>query len=156
MLYASVDDMIARFGQAEIIRLSTADGAEMVAVVPDPIVRALGESSALIDTYLRRRYRVPLDVAPHEVRRACQIMAYYDLSSGAQKQPSAQAAADRKEVLGWLAEIAAGTVLLDLEEVTVGDESYAATSSRDTIFQPTTLATTFGESGTSGSGGSFW
>ncbi len=96
MAYATIADMIDRFGESEMIRLSTPDGADLVAVVPDPIDRALDEASALIDTYLRRRYRMPLTVAPPEVRRACCILARYDLSTGGQRNPSDQVQAGQQ------------------------------------------------------------
>lgn len=151
-LYASIRDMVTRWGEAEMIRVSTPDGAEMVAVHAEPIERAIGENSALIDTYLRKRYRVPLDVAPHEVRRACCILTYYDLCTGGQKQPSEQAGKDRAEVVTWLGRIARGEVLLDLEEVAVGENSYAQEKTRDAVFSPTRL----GPIGGPDDGGVFW
>ena len=134
MAYATVDDMIGRFGQAEMIRLSTPDGAAMVAVLPAPIETALDDASAIIDTWLRRRYRVPLSVCPPELRRAACILARYDLSTGEQKNPSEQTVADRADALKWLAAIGAGTALLDLEEVAVSDQSYATMQSRDQVY----------------------
>ncbi len=136
MAYAAVSDMIDRFGQAEMIRLSTADGAPMVAVNPEPIARALDDASAIIDTWLRKRYRMPLTVAPPEIRRACCILARYDLSIGEQRNPAEQTIEDRKEVMSWLRAIGAGSALLDLDEVTVSDQSYATQSSRAQVYNP--------------------
>ncbi|MBS3025347.1 gp436 family protein [Acidiphilium multivorum] len=134
MAYATITDMIDRFGESEMIRLSTPDGADLVAVVPDPIDRALDEASALIDTYLRRRYRMPLTVAPPEVRRACCILARYDLSTGGQRNPSEQIQAGQQQIVSWLKAIAQGTVHLDLDEVPIGDQSYAQSSSREPVY----------------------
>lgn len=131
MAYAGIDDMVERFGQTELIRLTTPDGQEMVAVNAGTIARALEEASALVDTYLRRRYLVPLGVAPREIVRATCAIARYDLSFGESREPGEQVRLAKKEAVDWLAQIAAGTVLLDLEEVQSGDDSYAQVSVRD-------------------------
>lgn len=134
MAYATVADMIERFGEAEMIRVSTPDGADMVAVVCEPVEAALREVSAVIDSYLRKRYRTPLDVAPDEVTRACCILARYELSTGGQRQPTETMTAARKETIDWLSLIARGTVLLDLQEVDIGDQSFAQTESRRPVY----------------------
>ena len=130
MPYATVDDMIARFGEAEMVRVSTPDGADMVAVVPAPIWSALDRASAMIDTYLRKGYRVPLDVAPQEIKDACGVLARYDLSSGGQRTPTETMTTERASTIKWLLGISRGDVLLDLQQVDIGDESYAQTASR--------------------------
>ena len=132
--YATVADMVSRFGEAEMIRLTTPDGADMVAVVAQPAQAALNEASAVIDTYLRRRYRVPLDVAPLEIRRAACILARYDLASAGSRTPSDLMTTERKDVTGWLREISTGNARLDLDEVTVSDESYAQAQTRPATF----------------------
>lgn len=134
MAYATIADMIDRFGEAEMIRLSTADGVDLVAVNNEPIERALDDASALIDTYLRRRYRMPLTVAPSEVRRACCILGRYDLSTGGQRNPSDQVKDGQQQTISWLKAIAAGTVHLDLDEVAVGDQSYAQSTAREPAY----------------------
>jgi phage gp36-like protein len=134
MAYATVDEMIVRFGEAEMMRLTTPANADLVAVQREPAMVALGDASAMIDTYLRKRYRAPLDVAPKEIKRACCILARYDLATGEQKQPTETMVNERKETLGWLKQIANGDVVLDLEEVTTGDESFAAMQSREPVF----------------------
>jgi phage gp36-like protein len=134
MAYATVEDMIVRFGEEQMIQLSTPAGTDMVAVVREPVVVALGEVSAIIDTYLRKRYRAPLDVAPKEIKRACCILARYELSTGEQKQPTETMTEQRDATISWLKQISTGAVVLDLEEVASGDESYAAMSGRDPVF----------------------
>jgi phage gp36-like protein len=128
MAYATSDDMVARFGTTEMIRLSTPFGQDMVAVVEDPIDTALDDASSVIDSYLRRRYAVPLVAAPPEIRRACQLLARYDLYQGEQKSPTEQVTRDRDETLVWLRAVSRGEVVLDLREMLSADESTAMTS----------------------------
>lgn len=57
MHYATVQDMIDRFGERELIQLTD---PEIVAVQAARAERALGDAQALVDGYLGRVYRLPL------------------------------------------------------------------------------------------------
>lgn len=146
MAYANIADMVLRFGEAEMMRATVPDGQPATEVVPGPVVAALDDASAMIDSYLRKRYHVPLTVAPPEINRACCILARYDLNTGGDKAPSEQTKEDRKEVLSWLERIARGLVLLGMEELTDGEESFAEAQSRGGP----------GDAGYAGDGCGFW
>lgn len=122
--------MVDRFGQVELIRLTTPADQDMDTVQADPVLRALDEASALIDGYLRRRYQVPLDLVPAEVKRATCFLARYDLSQGENKEPSEQVVSARKETISWLTQVSKGEVLLPLAEVAPGDNSFARVQTR--------------------------
>lgn len=113
MPYASQADMVMRFGQAEMIRLS-APGDELPSS-PDAakIGVALADASGIIDTALRNRYALPLTFFPPEITRACCVLARYDLARGQDKQPSKEMIAERRETMDWLASLSTGTALLD-------------------------------------------
>lgn len=130
MVYATPSDMIDRFGQAEMIRLTTEDGAAMTAVDTDKLTRAIAEAQAQADTFLRKRYDVPLTEVPLEIRRVVCIMARYDLAHGESREPSEQVRLARKEAIEWLGQIARGEVELDLDEVQSGSDSFAIMSDR--------------------------
>ncbi len=134
-MYATLQDMIDRFGQTEMIRLTTPDGQPME-TVQEPIVdNALVYAASLIDSYLRKRYAVPLDLVPAEINRACMMIARYELSIGEQKTVSEETRLARKDCISWLDDVAAGKVLLDLQEVPSGDDSYAQASTRQQVFR---------------------
>lgn len=151
MAYATVDDMVLRFGQAEMIRATTPDGAEAVAVVPEAIEVALADASELIDSYLRKRYRVPLVTPPAVINRACCMLARYDLGMGGERSIAEQVAKDREETITWLARISRGDVVLGMEEVTAGDESFATAHGR-----PDMLSGRSGGCGGGREGFGFW
>lgn len=130
MAYAAVQDMIERFGAAEMVRLSTPDGEDMETVVAAPVESALDSASALIDSYLRKRYRVPLDVSLPELREGCMKLARYGLAQGGDREPSAQMKEARDETVSWLRDVSTGKALLDLEEIAPGDNSFAQVSTR--------------------------
>lgn len=75
MAYATVSDLIARFGEAELIQLTDRAGAHAV----DGAIaqRALDDAAAEIDGYLASRYQLPLPTVPPLLARiACDIARY--------------------------------------------------------------------------------
>jgi phage gp36-like protein len=133
MSYATINDLVERFGAVELARLTTPDGQPVDVVVTDTAQRALDDSTGVIDSYLRKRYATPMPTPPAEIVRACAILARYDLSFGEQKEPSEQVRLQRKEVIDWLDRVAKGEVLLD-GALPAGDYSYAKTSDRPATF----------------------
>ena len=89
MQYATVQDMIDRFGEPEMIQLT--DAAHQVAVQPARIQLKLDDAHALADGYLARVFALPLTgcakpvgvgavemVPPPQLTRAvCDIARYY-------------------------------------------------------------------------------
>lgn len=122
MQYASVQDLIDRFGEAELIQLTDPDA--QAAVQTARVQRALDDAQALADGYLGRVFALPLAgcakpvgvgaveyVPPPQLTRiVCDVARYYlydDLAPEAEvyrrfKNASAelQAIADGKAVLG--------------------------------------------------------
>lgn len=114
MSYAVVDDMVARFGETEVLRLSQPEDRTSETIVASKVELAIADGSALIDDYLRGRYLVPVAVAPDSLVRATCILARYDLAKGERVEPTEQMRLDRKEVIGWLEGIAAGRINIDV------------------------------------------
>lgn len=143
MAYASIQDLIERFGETEMIRLTTPPDQDMDTVQTAPAERALADASAVIDGYLRRRYQVPLDLVPAEIGRACCMLARFDLCLGGNREPSEQVVSARKDTVEWLTKISVGTVLLPLAEVKPGAQSFAQVQTRGAVFgaQDTSVAT---------------
>lgn len=82
MTYATIDNMIARFGANELLQLSDRDltGERDDAVLQGALVSASGE----IDGYLAGRYAIPLaSVTPIITDYCCDIARYRLCGSGA-------------------------------------------------------------------------
>ena len=60
-MYASVNDMVSRFGEAELLRLAMTPTGELDQAA---ITIALQDAGALIDGYLAGRYPLPLAHIP--------------------------------------------------------------------------------------------
>lgn len=140
MPYATVQDMIGRFGETEMLRLSSVDGELPETVTVAPVEQAIADADGIIDSYLRKRYAVPLSPVPQVITRASCILARYDLCTGGDREPPTQVVNDRKDIVAWLTQIANGTVTL--EGVTpVLPSSVGRTQDRERMYG------TFGERG---------
>lgn len=114
MAYATLADMTARFGEEELVHLSAAPGGLDGPPVAAKVTVALNDATALVDSYLRRRYLVPLVAPiPAEIVRAACVLARFDLAHGDQREPTEQMRLARKEVIAWLERLSEGSSLLD-------------------------------------------
>lgn len=109
-MYATTADLIAKYGETEIARLTTAQGAAAVEVDPVRCAAAIADAAATVDSYLRARYAVPLATAPREVTLATLVLARHELAHGDGREPSTQMIEARKETLRWLERVASGAV----------------------------------------------
>ena len=134
-MYSSVDDMIQRFGEVELTRMTTPQGQAMEFPDPDRINAKLVDASALVDSYVRRRYAMPITgTVPAEITRAAAILARYDLATGDNRQPNDEMRADRDQVMGWLRDVRDGKALLDLSVVSSSEESHATVATRRPVY----------------------
>jgi phage gp36-like protein len=141
MPYATLADMNEMFGEPEMIRLTAPDGELDGPVVEEKVDRAIGDATDLIESYLRRRYVVPLTApVPAAIRRACGHLARFDLAHGDQKEPTEQMRLSRKETIDWLKALASGDAELP-GAVPLGGASGAGAmvSDRDRAFSDASL-----------------
>lgn len=142
-MYASVSDMIARFGETQIIRLSRPEDRTAETVDEEKVNIALTDASALIDGYIRGRYLVPIAVPPAEIVRAACVLARYDLSDTERSSPSDEMSKGRADVIKWLEAISKELVNLDVPRALVsgGDQvgSGPRISDRGRVFSQDTL-----------------
>lgn len=140
MGYATVQDMIDRFGETEMIRLSQPEDRTADTVLVAKVETAIADGSALVDDYLRGLYGTPLTSPPESVVRAVCVLARYDLAKGERTDPTEQMRLDRKEVIDWLKGIAAGLVKIDAPPAGLpGNSGGARVSDRCDIFNDRNL-----------------
>lgn len=79
-MYASVADMVARFGETEVLELTDQEHTgEINEAVAE---RALRDAAAEIDGYLAARYRLPVTDTPRLLSLLCTDIARYRLQKG--------------------------------------------------------------------------
>lgn len=113
-MYATVTDMIARFGETHLIRLSRPEDRNAETVDVEKIERALTDVSGVIDGYIRGRYLVPIASPPVEIVRAACVLARYELAQGEHMEPSEEMSKARKETITWLENISKELINLDV------------------------------------------
>jgi phage gp36-like protein len=132
MGYATQADMIARYGETELIQL-TDDHAVPGMIAAEVVASALADADAVIDSHLvGGGYTLPLATAyPILIKTAC-ALARYSLYR-AERPEAVQA--DYADALGWLVNLARGTVSLPAASAPAG----VATATRTMVYDATFL-----------------
>lgn len=108
MAYASLPDLIARFGEAELAQVADTDNTGEID--PALVNRALGDADAEIDAALIGRYALPMTAAPVLLARIACDLARESLYSDA---PTELVTERAKRARDMLAQIAKGVMRLD-------------------------------------------
>ncbi|WP_226779514.1 gp436 family protein [Oceaniglobus trochenteri] len=118
MSYATLDNLTDRFGSRLLVQLT--DRGEVVTdtIDTDVIDRALADTDAAIDGYLKDRYVLPLAETPPLIADLAQSIAIYKLHVYA---PDPKIEADYKDALRTLRDIASGVVRLSVAGVEVSE-----------------------------------
>jgi phage gp36-like protein len=108
MAYAAKSDMIAAFGEEQLIQLT--DRAQL-GVIDDAVLNAaLDSASAEIDAYVGRAAQLPLPNPPKILTGLTCTVARWKLDSD---QPEGRVRMDYDDALAFLDKIAKGAVMLD-------------------------------------------
>ncbi|WP_440411141.1 gp436 family protein [Neorhizobium petrolearium] len=117
MPYATQQDLIDRFGNAELVQLTDKVNRPASTIDVVPVDRALSDATALIDSYIGKLYRLPLSaVPPILVKYACDIARYYLHGKAAEKDDAVSRGFN--EATTWLINVSKGLVALEAEGVT--------------------------------------
>ncbi|MEW5729149.1 MAG: DUF1320 domain-containing protein [Pseudomonadota bacterium] len=111
MAYITIDDLIARFGSAELI--DVADRDDDGAADPDVVAAAISDAEDVINGYLAAVATVPLTTVPEVVKRLASQIARWFLHKD---DPSEAIRQGYKDAIALLDEIRAGDFRLDLGE----------------------------------------
>lgn len=111
MSYATVADMLARFGEAELRQLSDIDTPRTGAVVDAVVQRALDDAGAWIDSHLVGRYPLPISDAGAlaALQMHCANEARYLLMTAAADEPAIKAHDER---VAFFRAVAKGEIVL--------------------------------------------
>lgn len=114
MPYTSQADLEERYGAALLVDLT--DRADVATGTIDvaTVARAISETDALIDGYLRSRYVLPLSVVPPIIGTLARQIAIYILHP---YEPNEKIRRDHDAAIAQLREIARGLIQLDADGV---------------------------------------
>jgi phage gp36-like protein len=131
MAYTSTQQLIDRFGEAELIQLTDRDGLGGINV--QVIAQAISDAGAEVDAYLRARYPLPLLAVPDELVRVASDLARYQLYDN---QMIVLVQDRRDQAISFLKGLSSGTVALPLSCISTesGGANIATPSSRVTVY----------------------
>lgn len=112
MGYATKQDLIDRYGEAELVQITDRTNQPQTTVDDDAVGRALDDATGLMDGYFAKVATLPLSVVPAVATDVCSRIARYRLwPEGLTKE--SKVATDYRDAIAWLKDVAAGTVSLD-------------------------------------------
>lgn len=111
MPYATLQDMVDRFGEAELAELTNREPGA-TSVNEDVLGKALADADAEIDSYIAGRYGpLPLAVIPTVlIQRACDLARWFLYGD----RPTDTVTARYNAAIAWLKGVARGEVSLNL------------------------------------------
>jgi phage gp36-like protein len=113
MVYATSDDMIARYPNRDLVQLTNEDPTQTT-VNTAPIDQALEDASSEIDGYLESRFALPLTDPPAVLSRLTCDIAMYRLQSLRPLHDMSDARKRYDDALNLLLRVARGEVTLGL------------------------------------------
>lgn len=109
MGYCLVQDMVDRYGQAELAQITDREhGTTLDEAI---VLRAIADASSEMDSYLTSRYRLPLATVPDVLGVTCADIARYLLWKD---QASEEVRKRYEDARAWLKDLAKGFASLNL------------------------------------------
>lgn len=110
--YCTQQDLVDRYGQARLVQLTDRTNRPASTIDVVVVARAITDASSLIDSYLGKRYQLPLTSVPGVLVTYCAQIAWFLLHGEAadKDSPVRQAYAD---ALTWLGRVSGGLVVIE-------------------------------------------
>lgn len=120
MAYATLDDLVGRYGEAIVEQLTDRTIPPSRAIDPAVAQSALDGASAEADSYVGVRWATPLTQTPDALREAVTALACERLHTAGIPEDVAEAA---KRARAWLRDLAAGRAVIDAAGPAIGGDA---------------------------------
>lgn len=131
-MYATVDAMLKKFGERELIQLTDTEAPYEDVINYDKLNAALAEANSEIDGYLASRYQLPLPAVPPFLEAiACNMARYHACTGAISENDPIKTRYDN--AVKSLKEIAKGTIAIG--GTPAGESAPVQTSSNNVMFQ---------------------
>lgn len=140
MAYVTQQDLIDRFGSNELIQLTDKTNRPATTIDATEVAAKIADAEAVADSYLAKRYALPLNPVPDVLLPiVANIARYYLFGERAEKDSTV--ARNHKDALAWLKDVAAGTVQLEAEGIASAQAAggQVQVSAPDRVFTRDTL-----------------
>lgn len=125
MTYATLDQLVDRYGLDLLVRTTDRADDPTGVVDADTVARVLAATDGVINGYLRRKYALPLPEVPDPLPDLAQSIAIYKLH---RFEPDPKIDKEYKAAIATLAQIADGTITLSIPETGAAPASPKSTS----------------------------
>ena len=125
-MYCTQADIVARFGETELIQLT--DRAAAGAVDSTAVEAAIADAAAEIDGYIATRYTLPLESVPKIITRIAVDVALYQLFMARRMGATEEVRYRYTDVRKLLENIAAGKVSLGVPSPVQSENDIVMTS----------------------------
>lgn len=132
MSYATVADMVERFGEQKLAQLTDRVNKPASTIDNSVVEAALRDAVALANGYLSKLYRLPLSDVPPVLTRMTADIAFYYLN-GTRVAADAPETRNHLAAIAWLKDVAKGLVSLEAEGIAapqLGDGSVQVNAPR--------------------------
>ena len=131
-MYATVDAMLRKFGESELIQLTDTEAPYEHVINYDKLNAAMVEANSEIDGYLAGRYKLPLPAVPPFLESiGCHMARYYACTGAISENDPIKTRYDN--AVKSLKEIAKGTIAVG--GTPAGEAAPVKTSSNNVMFQ---------------------
>ncbi len=109
-MYVTKADMIARFTEVKLVEVTDRADPPTDAIVDAVLDKAIADAGDMIDSYIGRRYTLPLSSIPSVLSRHAAIIAFYYLTGEIHSDQMRKEFEDSKS---WLTDVSTGKAVLD-------------------------------------------
>ena len=112
MTYVTKQDLIDRFGQAELIQLTDRTNRPATTVNDTTVTGHITDAESIIDGYLAKVYALPLATVPPALTKVAADLARYFLHGKAAEKDSPVTQAYR-DAIRWLENVSKGLIVIE-------------------------------------------
>jgi phage gp36-like protein len=143
--YTTQADLVTRFGKPELIELTNREEESTGAIVATIVIMAIDDAEAIVNSYLRGKYTLPLEDVPQPLPKITADIARFFLHGDHVTETVRE---NYEAAISWLKDVARGRVTLALDSTEanlVQTAGEAATRSPGRTFTRKSLADFTGE-----------
>lgn len=135
MTYCTQQDLVDRFGELRLIQLTDRVNKPATTIDATTVSRHIGDASSMIDSYLTKRFRLPLPEVPAVLTKFAVDLAWYYLLGDSVGKDDAAAVAYR-DARAWLQDVSKGLVSIEgaVEGLAPAGGGQIQTSAPDRVF----------------------
>ena len=113
MSYCTQQDLVDRFGTAKLVQLTDKTNKPATTINTTTVERAIEDATSLINSYLGKRYQLPLTIDPPDVLVAYAIQIAWFLLHGEAAGKDSPVRMAYGDAMIWLNRVAAGAAIIE-------------------------------------------